>query len=255
MKTQAKAFNLSLTIHAFIFLMITAADTYMTSPKPPMVIDFTIDSAPGRPDLKSPEPEIKKPKPAAVKRQLAAKEPVKETIKEKPVEPVQEIKQALAQESPVSLPVKEEEKQEVIKKTERVSDKPLPALQASTPKVHSNTAPDPLNADANGVPSGRGTSQEGEKARYLKENFAYIRDIIQRKTAYPLIARKMGWEGKVTVSFIVSSDGRVRDVKIKEGSGFEILDKNALTAVFDASPFPKPPIEAQFIVPIKYTLN
>ncbi len=90
---------------------------------------------------------------------------------------------------------------------------------------------------------------------YLKANFIYIKDMINKKITYPRMARQMGWEGKVKASFIVSSDGFVKEIKILKSSGFEILDKNAIEAIKSASPFPKPPVEAQIIIPIIYKLN
>ena len=97
--------------------------------------------------------------------------------------------------------------------------------------------------------------QEMDGKRYLKENFSYIRDAIQKKITYPRIARQMGWEGKVVVSFIVCMDGHAKDIKIKEGSGVELLDKNAMETVKKAAPFPRPPVEAQLLIPIKYSLD
>ncbi|MEK7196844.1 MAG: energy transducer TonB [Nitrospirota bacterium] len=91
--------------------------------------------------------------------------------------------------------------------------------------------------------------------RYLKENFSYVRDAIQKKISYPRVARQMGWEGKVVVSFIVCADGHAKDIKIKEGSGIALLDRNAIETVKKASPFPRPPVEAQLLIPIKYSLN
>jgi protein TonB len=90
---------------------------------------------------------------------------------------------------------------------------------------------------------------------YLKANFAYIRDMIQKKITYPDNARRMGWAGKVKVSFIVSSDGQVRDIMILQGSGYNVLDSNVIEAVKNASPFPKPVVEAQIIIPIVYKLR
>jgi protein TonB len=69
------------------------------------------------------------------------------------------------------------------------------------------------------------------------------------------MARQMGWEGKVKVSFIISFDGSFREIEISKSSGFEILDKNAIETVKNASPFPKLPVEAQIIIPILYKLN
>ncbi len=93
------------------------------------------------------------------------------------------------------------------------------------------------------------------KQNYLREHFAYIRTIVQKNLSYPKIARKMGWQGKVIISFVVCIDGHARDITIKEGSGIEMLDKNAVIAVQQASPFPKPPIEARLILPINYSLD
>ena len=65
----------------------------------------------------------------------------------------------------------------------------------------------------------------------------------------------MGWQGKVLLSFIISADGSVREVKIIQGSGFPILDKSAIETVKDTAPFPKPPIEAQLVIPIIFRLD
>jgi len=102
---------------------------------------------------------------------------------------------------------------------------------------------------------GSGGGGHGGKIRYLKENFSYIRDMIQKKVVYPKIARQNGWQGKVTVSFIIFSDGFAKDITIIKTSGVEVLDSSAAVAVKDASPFPKPPCEAQIIIPLVYKLN
>jgi protein TonB len=102
---------------------------------------------------------------------------------------------------------------------------------------------------------GIGKADYGDKIRYLRANFTYIRDMIQKKVVYPTIARKMGWEGKVTVSFVIFSDGLTKDLRVMRSSSVEVLDKSAIEAVKDASPFPKPPAEAQIIIPIVYKLN
>jgi protein TonB len=111
-----------------------------------------------------------------------------------------------------------------------------------------------------GVPSvpslaGKGDIGSSEKSRYLKAHFSYIKDLIHKNLIYPAMAKKMGWEGKVIVSFIISSGGNARDIMLSKSSGHEILDDNALKAVRIAAPFPKPPVEAQIIVPVLYRLN
>jgi len=93
------------------------------------------------------------------------------------------------------------------------------------------------------------------KTEYLRKNFSYIRDMIQKRISYPALAKRMGWEGKVTVFFMIVSDGRVKDVEVKESSGRDVFDKSAIETIRTASPFPEPPSEAQIIIPILYQLN
>ena len=93
-----------------------------------------------------------------------------------------------------------------------------------------------------------------ERARYLERNYAYIRETIQRGIPYPSIARKMGWQGEVLVVFRILADGSVRDVRVMQGSGHAVLDRGAVEAVRGASPFPRPPAEAEIITPVVYKL-
>ncbi len=90
---------------------------------------------------------------------------------------------------------------------------------------------------------------------YVKANYSYIRDAVERRTSYPNIARKMGWEGKVLVAFTVCDDGQVEDIRIIKSCGFKALDKNAIKTIKQCAPFPKPPVRAEVTLPITYRLN
>jgi protein TonB len=96
-----------------------------------------------------------------------------------------------------------------------------------------------------------GTSGAGARGA----DFSRIRDAIQRGIAYPATARKMGWEGKVVVAFRLLSDGSVRNVRVVRGSGHAALDQGAVAAVRNASPFPRPPVEAEILTPVVYRLT
>ena len=100
--------------------------------------------------------------------------------------------------------------------------------------------------------SPRGTSGAGYPPA---GDFAWIRDAIQHAIAYPATARRMGWEGKVVVAFHLLSDGSVRDVRVVQGSGHAALDRGAIDAVRNASPFPRSPVEAEVITPVVYRLT
>ncbi len=135
---------------------------------------------------------------------------------------------------------------------------PDPAAKRSAPAPGSPHVPaaapvptgqGPVKATA-GSPSG--TSGAGSPPA---ADFAWIRDAIQGAIAYPATARRMGWEGKVVVAFQLLSDGSVQDVRVVQGSGHAALDRGAIDAVRNASPFPRSPVEAEVITPVVYRLT
>ena len=64
---------------------------------------------------------------------------------------------------------------------------------------------------------------------------------IESRKRYPQSAKARRIEGRVKVSFILASDGSVRDVTIAKGAHDSELNMAALNAVRDAAPFPRPP--------------
>jgi protein TonB len=120
------------------------------------------------------------------------------------------------------------------------------AASAATPAP---TGQGPVKAAAGGLPGISGAPPPPSA------DFAWIRDAIQGAIAYPATARRMGWEGKVVVSFQLLSDGSVRDVRVVQGSGHAALDRGAIDAVRNASPFPPSPVEAEVITPVVYRLT
>jgi protein TonB len=99
------------------------------------------------------------------------------------------------------------------------------------------------------------TVDDARGIKYLKANYSYIVQLIHRHLTYPKTAWQMGWQGKVRISFFVSSDGDAEGIRIVESSGIAAVDRSALEAVKKASPFPKPPAEARISIPISYRLR
>ncbi|HBH62697.1 MAG TPA: hypothetical protein DDX85_13370 [Nitrospiraceae bacterium] len=89
----------------------------------------------------------------------------------------------------------------------------------------------------------------------MREHFTYIRDRIMNNISYPQTARKMGWSGKVTISFVICENGDAEDIKIIQSSGFGILDRSAVETVKKVLPFPEPPLRAEIVIPVVYRLN
>ena len=48
------------------------------------------------------------------------------------------------------------------------------------------------------------------------------------QATYPRIAQRRGWEGEVQIQFTLLANGDIVDIKIKHGSGRNLLDQAAL---------------------------
>jgi protein TonB len=68
-----------------------------------------------------------------------------------------------------------------------------------------------------------------------------VRLRIEKHKRYPSLARVKHIEGRVTIRFMITPQGDVKNVEISKSSRNKILDGAALKAVKDAAPFPKPP--------------
>lgn len=79
------------------------------------------------------------------------------------------------------------------------------------------------------------------------------------RPAYPLIARMRGYEGMVLLAVEVLEDGRAGDVRVKQSSGYALLDKSALDAVrawrFEPARKMETPLTMTVDIPIRFALN
>jgi len=87
---------------------------------------------------------------------------------------------------------------------------------------------------------------------------AKVRQKIQESLRYPSMAKKMGVEGEAVVQFLIHANGTVdaSSIKIAKSSGKAVLDRNAIDAVLDATPFDLPPKEAlEIAIPVVFKLK
>jgi protein TonB len=88
-----------------------------------------------------------------------------------------------------------------------------------------------------------------------ERNFSFIRDRIMQGIVYPERARRMGWEGKVTLSFTVHENGSIADVKVVGSSGFSVLDESARDSVAKTNLRRKVPVRLVVLLPVEYRLR
>jgi len=272
-----KGLGASVLLHIAATAGVLFTMSAVPPPRAPPVIDFTLEGPEG------PEPAIAPTPPGKVRRAMAPArpesppavlptpapaaptpvplpEPRPAPSPEAPPPPAPSPPQARQAEVPPPVPSGADGR------TERAASTPGGAAAITVPVPAPAGAGSPQGASP-GAPAARATTGGGAGAeepgearakargRYLERNYAYIRDAIQQGIAYPAMARRMGWEGKVVVSFQVLSDGSVRDVRVVQGSGHSALDRAAVEGVRKAAPFPKPPAEAVIITPVVYRLE
>lgn len=93
-------------------------------------------------------------------------------------------------------------------------------------------------------------------ARYTKS----LSEIFARHREYPRIAELRGWEGSVTMRLRVAPSGRLIEAAVYQSSGYDALDKQAMTMVTTAGALPVPPqglnaAEVPVLVPINFRLE
>lgn len=106
-----------------------------------------------------------------------------------------------------------------------------------------------LNNDHSQIKVGK--QKEGE--RY----YSLLRQEIERNKVYPRQARKQRHRGRVLLQFNINTDGSLYNAKIIRSSGFNTLDKAALTAIVKSRSIgPKPVhISSTMSTEIEFTLD
>ena len=269
-KSYSTAFLMSLAVHALVLFLIVIFSKASLNAQKMVVIDLTLM------DPVTAGAAVASDKKASIMSKLKTK-PEKAAVKR--VEPEKRQKKQVAQDEKAETELKIAQDQETSQVEEKIPTVKTVALIQTTKqnfakKDHkeservgtslSNTGAIegtsltqgdvPTENAKEGIGSGSGNT-DGVMKGYLRSHLSYIKDLIQKNITYPETARREGWMGKVTVSFIIAHNGCVRDIEVLRSSGFVCLDKNAVKAVERSSPFPHPPLEARIIIPILYELH
>jgi len=269
-----KSLHISLLFHCAILYVLFQFSADLFKVSPPLAIDLSLIVSPvplGTEKVdqdQPPAPEVQEP-------------PSPDTV------PVQQHDPPSIQQPP-PLPVEPERVQTetaspkfIAADLRTVKKKPVPRKVPKQPEIASRPRETPVNSapktvasrksDSNKTGHRRAIAQESSlqpaksagipatkknlEQQYIAENFSYIRDRISGKVTYPPIARKMGWQGRVIVSFVIQPDGLVQDITVVKSCGFKALDQNAIKIIKACLPFPKPMIAAKITLPIVYRIN
>lgn len=247
MNSGGQAFMFSMMIHGLFLCGLYSVGSSFAHPGRPVVIDFTLMDA-GAPEAARKTAENRRPAAPPPKRraEVRDKTPARKVEKvETPRNAPADIpRPALEQAGPVAVAAKAPEAR--------------PQKVAAPPSgERGNKGPDAPVRTASLAPSGGGGSNAGEQARgrYTREHYAYIKELIERNLSYPPRAKKMGWTGRVVVSFQVLKNGKVDKVRIRSSSGHDVLDRNVIDTIHEVAPFPRPPEWVELSMPIIYRLD
>lgn len=235
------SYGASLAMHATVFLLVALIATNRHA-VPLIEIDFTVCSAHAAAEQKTaaaaPVPPVKKP--VAAQPEPRTVSPPVPTVQPAPEKSVQAVSEVAVAQTP----------------REPAPPAPQPVTTASTQTKHqaSHATATASNAASTGGSDSKGVAEQA-RAKYVKEQFSYIRDKIASHVRYPRHARRMGWSGAVQVSFIIEEHGGVSEVRIVRGSQVGMLDDEALDSVKRSAPFPRPPVRARIIIPVEFVLG
>lgn len=164
--------------------------------------------------IEEPKPEVKKP------------EPIKKIIEPKPITKTVESPSPVTEIEQVTPPAEAQPAPPVIAVQPTQNTAPVAVVAPPAPPTPVVEAPERSQAEVNDA---------------LGEYGNLLGRAIAKHKQYPRIAQTRGWEGEVLLDLKLDGNGKVLSAGIRQGSGYEVLDKQALEMVRKASPFPAPP--------------
>lgn len=159
--------------------------------------------------------------------------------------------------APELLPVRETRpvrRMESTAPTVALSENPRPS--ADSPVVPAPPAPVVAVAEPPPPPPKALPSQASLLDAYGRQ----LANLLSRHQEYPRLAAMRGWEGDVMVRLRVARKGNLLGVEVDRSSGFEVLDRHALTMLEHMAGLPPLPDgveggEIQVVVPVSYRLK
>ena len=205
----------------------------VSSPTPPAVLPITVSLL--TPPV--PEPQAQRPRPTPPKPAEAPKPVPKKVVKAPRVKTTPK---------PVAKPVPPPEP------APQTVTEPEPLPEPPTEQV---ALAEPAPRPADPLPVTEPVAEEVPETAPLFDA-AYLKN---PKPDYPRLSKRLGEEGTVLLRVLVTANGLAAEVEVRDSSGFERLDKQAMKAVRDWKFVPakrgNAPTEAWVNVPVAFNLN
>lgn len=137
---------------------------------------------------------------------------------------------------------------------------PQPKLKPREPEMEPESAPAETPAVKQEAPAAPQTETAAAAPVMLDTEPDYKADYLNNpRPPYPMVAKRMGYQGKVVLNVEVLADGRAGQVLLHKGSGYDILDKASIQTVkswrFTPARHLGQPVTQWFLVPVKFSLE
>jgi len=155
---------------------------------------------------------------------------------------------------PQAAPAEPEPKPEPVVKPKPVERRVQPTPEIATPVAPVETPAS--TAQTSSAPPQPVNASPGLPDREPDYQAAYLNNPVP---AYPMVARRMGWQGRVVLNVEVLASGLPGQVKLHQSSGHDVLDNAAMQAVrgwrFVAARQGGQVVSKWFLVPIPFILK
>ena len=237
----------SFLLHAFLAVTLPNLDFDVVKEKP---IELNIE-------ILQPVKPIIEPAPEPIKPQVIQPKPKEILISKPKSQPKVQPKVAL--DVPLDTPRKVAPSPEIVPTAqEPVQSEPVPSVIAVAPQA--DVSPVVIVPPTPPVPEPPPQPSETDINAALAQYGSTLFRAFAKHKQYPKIAQMRGWQGQCTLEIKVDSAGNVQSTRIKESSGYDALDNQAIEMSKKAAPFPAPPNALQgrsftISVPISFKLE
>ncbi len=169
------------------------------------------------------------PSPVVMPAPIVEPEPIKPEPIKKEIKSIKPIPKKSPE--PVPVPVQESNPEP--------AEPPPPNIITTAPKV--DIAPVITVPPPPPEPPKKIEPSENDISNALGQYGNTLGRAIAKHKSYPKIAQMRGWQGECLLDLKIDSSGNVISASVKQSSGHESLDNQALEMVRKASPFPAPP--------------
>lgn len=123
--------------------------------------------------------------------------------------------------------------------------KPIKKKESVKKKESKNqrTKTENIKNTSEGLPGGQISGSGGGGGALKEHYYSKVRNMIERKKRYPSIAKKLRQEGIVHVTFTISKDGAISDIRLVKKCPHERLNRAAVRVLKEIGSFPPIPEE------------